>query len=250
MLNQITFGTPTDKPPLLIAHGLFGSARNWGVIAKRLSEGRHVVAVDMRNHGKSEWFPTHTYDDLASDLAEVIAFHGGQMDVLGHSKGGKASMVLALLHPEKVARMVVADIAPTAYAHSQIHLIKAMESADLGQVERRADVAAQMGELDDSLKSFLLQSFGLKQKKWRLNLPTLASEMSAIVGFPAVPGRFEGDVLFLSGAQSDYVPRSARPKIKALFPNAKFAEIPGAGHWSHADKPREFEAAVRAYLNM
>ena len=63
MLNVIEHGGPTDKPGLLIAHGLYGSGRNWGVIAKRLADERKVVAVDMRNHGHSPWFDTHTYPD-------------------------------------------------------------------------------------------------------------------------------------------------------------------------------------------
>ena len=219
------------------------------MIGKRLSDQR-VVAVDMRNHGQSEWFQTHSYDDLAGDLAEVIAAHGGRMDLLGHSMGGKAAMVLALTHPASVRRMVIADIAPTAYNHTQIHLIEAMQNVDLSAVERRSDVEAQLGEIDDPvLRSFLLQSFDLKAKKWRLNLATLASEMDKIVGFPQVTGAFEGDVLFLSGSESGYLSRDHRRRIKALFPKAKFARIPGAGHWLHAEKPRDFGAAVWAFLN-
>ncbi|MGR3342082.1 MAG: alpha/beta fold hydrolase [Paracoccaceae bacterium] len=250
MLNFIHHGDPGGRAPLLIAHGLYGSARNWGAIAKRLSDERQVVAVDMRNHGQSEWFHTHSYDDLAGDLAEVIAAHGGKMDVLGHSMGGKAAMVLTLKYPAMVRRMVIADIAPTAYNHTQIHLIYAMNKVDLSAVERRSDVDAQLAQIDDSvLRSFLLQSLDLKEKKWRLNLETLAAEMDKIIGFPQVAGRFEGDVLFLSGSDSEYVSRGDRPRIKALFPKAKFARIPGAGHWLHAEKPREFGAVVRAYLN-
>lgn len=93
MLNTQDYGQAADKNDLLIAHGLFGSARNWGVIATRLSDRRRVRAVDMRNHGASDWFDTHSYTDMAGDLAEVIE---APCDVLGHSMGGKAAMVLAL----------------------------------------------------------------------------------------------------------------------------------------------------------
>lgn len=251
MLNSIIHGEPTDKTPLLIAHGLYGSARNWGVIAKRLSDQRQVVAVDMRNHGNSDWFSTHSYFDLADDLAQTIRFHGAKMDVLGHSMGGKAAMILALKYPDLLGRMVIADIAPTPYNHTQIHLIRAMQNVDLGPVERRADAIAQLGQVENPmLQSFLLQSLDLKAKKWRLNLDILASEMEKIVGFPAVSGQFTGDVLFLSGALSDYITPDDRPQIKTMFPSAKFAKIPGAGHWLHAEKPREFEAAVRTFLSL
>jgi pimeloyl-ACP methyl ester carboxylesterase len=139
MLNMIEHGHASDTPGVLIAHGLFGSARNWGVIARRLSDSRHVVAVDMRNHASSPWFETHGYDDMAGDLAGVIAHLGGAWDVLGHSMGGKAAMMLALTRPDLVNRLIVADVAPVAYTHSQIQYIEAMKSVDLRAVERRAD---------------------------------------------------------------------------------------------------------------
>ena len=98
MLATQTFGPDPspDAPPLVIAHGLFGSGRNWGVIAKRLSGARPVTTVDMRNHGASPWTESHCYSDLAGDLGEVIDSLGGRADLLGHSMGGKAAMALAL----------------------------------------------------------------------------------------------------------------------------------------------------------
>jgi pimeloyl-ACP methyl ester carboxylesterase len=247
MLNTIIHGEQTDKPTLLIAHGLFGSARNWGVIAKRLSADRQVIAVDMRNHGSSPWFDTHSYADMADDLTGMI---DGPVDLLGHSMGGKAAMVMAVKNPHKINKLIVADIAPVAYSHSQMGPLSAMRGGDLSVVENRADAKAQLAHLDPGLDDFLLQSLDIKSKKWKLNLDVLETEMPKIVGFPALDGTFAGPTLFLSGATSDYVKAEYRPEIKRLFPDAKFAKIPGAGHWLHAEKPREFEASVAAFLNM
>jgi pimeloyl-ACP methyl ester carboxylesterase len=250
MLKTILHGQPGPQPALLIAHGLFGSARNWGAVAKRLSDERQVVAVDMRNHAESDWFATHSYMDLAHDLAEVVAHFGAPMDVLGHSMGGKAAMVLALTNPELVRRLVVADIAPVAYGHTQMPLVRAMQAVDMTRVERRSDALAQLGDVEDeTVRSFLLQSLDLKEKRWRLNLDTLSAEMDKILGFPQIDGQFGGDTLFLTGADSSYVLPEHRAQIKAFFPQARFAKIPGAGHWLHAEKPREFEAAVRYFLD-
>ena len=250
MLNQILHDGP-DGTPLLIAHGLYGSARNWGVIAKRLSDRGPVIAVDMRNHGGSDWHPTHSYADMASDLAEVIETLGESVDLLGHSMGGKAAMVLALSRPELVRKLVVADIAPVGYTHTQMGMIDAMRGVDLSEVKKRSDTDVQLAKdvEDQGIRAFLLQSLDVAQKRWRLNLDVLANEMEKIIGFPKVSGSFEGPTLFLSGGTSDYVLPEHRPAIKLTFPNAKFAKIPGAGHWLHAEKPREFEAAVRAYLD-
>ncbi|ETX27168.1 alpha/beta fold hydrolase [Roseivivax isoporae] len=251
MLNTILHGDPTDTPPLVIVHGLFGSARNWGVIARRLSDTRQVIAVDMRNHGQSRWTDTHGYPDLAADLAEVIDAHGGRADVVGHSMGGKAAMALALTDPDKVARLVVADIAPVAYTHSQMQFIEAMRAVDLSTVEKRSDAAAQLARSvpDPTLQSFFTQSLDIREKAWTLNLDTLAREMPKILGWPEIEGSFEGPTLFLTGANSDYVTTDHRPAIRALFPQARFVRMNGAGHWLHAEKPRDFEASVRAFLD-
>jgi pimeloyl-ACP methyl ester carboxylesterase len=98
------------------------------------------------------------------------------------------------------------------------------------------------------VRAFLLQSLDVREKRWKLNLDVLARDMDKVTGFPEVEGTFEGPTLFLAGAESDYVQPEHRPRIKALFPNAQQAKIPGAGHWLHAEKPREFEAAARAFL--
>ncbi|WP_417243338.1 alpha/beta fold hydrolase [Celeribacter sp.] len=253
MLNYITTGAPTDLPPLLIVHGLFGSARNWGVIAKRISDQRLIVSVDMRNHGESPRFATQSYADMAADLAQVldhlVPTHG-TFHVLGHSMGGKAAMLLALTRPELLKSLIVADISPVAYSHDNTHLIHAMRDLDLTDIDRRseADAALEDAIPDAGVRAFLLQSLVTKEKKWLLNHDVLEAEMPSIVGFPQVSGQYNGPAFFVSGGESTYVSRDHRGATKALFPSAKFASIPGTGHWLHAEKPREFEAACRAWM--
>ncbi|MCC5973258.1 MAG: alpha/beta fold hydrolase [Rubellimicrobium sp.] len=254
MLNLVRHGSPADRAPLVIAHGLFGSARNWGVIARRLSDTRQVIAVDMRNHGASPWSDSHGYGDMAEDLAGVITAEvaeagGTGADVLGHSMGGKAAMVLALTRPDLVRRLVVADIAPVAYHHSQQPQIDAMRRVDPATVANRAEAEARMQAADPAIAAFLLQSLDMAERRWRLNVDVLEREMAGITGWPGTQGRFDGPTLFLSGAASDYIRAEHRPTIKAQFPQARFAKIPGAGHWLHAERPREFEAAVRTFLD-
>lgn len=252
MLNTLVNSSDGAATPLLIVHGLYGSGRNWGVISKRLADRGPVIAVDMRNHGDSFWDDRHGYEDMAADLAEVIEARGAPMDVVGHSMGGKAAMVLALTRPDLVNRLIVADIAPVAYSHSQTQFIDAMRSVDLSQVEKRSDATAQLAQhvSDPTLQSFFTQSLDLKEKRWKLNLDALATEMPKVVSFPELSGRYDQPALFLSGAESDYVKPEHRPVIRKYFPKARFAKLPGAGHWLHAEKPREFEASVRAFLDL
>ena len=252
MLNTVEFGQ--GEVPLIIVHGLFGSARNWRVLQKRLAARRRVIAVDLRNHGSSFWSDDNSYEALAADLAAVIAANGGVADVLGHSMGGKAAMVLALMQPERVRRLIVADIAPVAYGHTQAGHIEAMKAVDLRGVTRRSEADRQLATRVESapLRAFFLQSIALEEggARWTLNLDALGREMPGIMGFPDVGGSFDGPALFLSGANSDYVKPEMTARIRQLFPRAEFAAIEGAGHWLHAEKPREFQVAVERFLSV
>lgn len=244
---------PADRPPLLIVHGLFGSGRNWGIVARRLADRRRVVTVDQRNHGQSPRADTQSYPDMAGDLAEVIRFFGGPMDVVGHSMGGKAAMQLALTMGHLIRRLVVADIAPVAYDHDNTGHIHAMRALDLGALTTRSEADRRLSATiaDPGLRAFLLQSLDLKSRPpaWRLNLDVLQADMPRIVGWPGTQGRFDGPALFLTGSESAYVRPEHRDPIRALFPAARFAKLLGAGHWLHADKPREFEDTLRAFLD-
>ena len=230
--------TPTDAVPLVIAHGLVGSGRNWGVIARRMADIRDVIAVDMRNHGNSDWTPTHSYPEMAADLAEVIHGIGGPVDLMGHSMGGKAAMQLALTHGDLVRRLIVADIAPVAYTHDQTRHIDAMRALDLTGLTTRGEADRRLAETvdDPALRAFFLQSLDLKSNppRWRLNFDVLARDMAGIVGWPGTMGRFDGPTLFLTGADSTYVKPEYRDHIRALFPRRRFAVVLRVAAWRAA----------------
>ncbi|WP_417808244.1 alpha/beta fold hydrolase [Thioclava sp.] len=257
MLNTLIHGAKTDAPPLIVAPGLFGSARNWTAIAKQLSEKRQVIALDMRNHGDSFWDDDHSYPAMADDIAEVIKAHGGQADVLGHSMGGKAAMMLALNHPDLVRRLIVADMAPKSYKHGDSHgaLIEAMQALPLEEIETRsqADRLLSVQIQDPGTRAFLLQSLSLRDGPvhWKFNLQALKDNLDTILDWPDMPlgCSYDGPALFLSGANSHYVEPDDHDLIRALFPQAEFVEIKNAGHWLHAERPREVEAEVERFLS-
>ena len=142
-LAHYAFGEENrDNGTLVILHGLFGQARNWTAIARRLAEKYHVITADLRNHGRSEWDANMTYAAMASDIAELIRdVANGPVHLIGHSMGGKASMVLTLSQDaDLVADLVVVDIAPVTYDHDYTDYISAMKSVDFDAVSRRAEV--------------------------------------------------------------------------------------------------------------
>ena len=251
MLNYFTHGAESS-PPIMIIHGLYGSGRNWGVIAKRLSDKFYVITIDLRNHGESPWFDSHNYHDMADDLVEVITSLKIRPNIIGHSMGGKAAMVLALKNPDLVERLLIADIAPVTYKHDQSKFIEAMQKIDLSKVERRSDAIMALSKYveDKSLQNFFTQSLDLKTKTWKLNLDILSSEMHEILGFPKIDGKFSGHTLFFRGEKSEYIRAEHREIINSLFIKARFATLKDAGHWLHAEKPREFENAARLFFKV
>ena len=250
MLNYMTFGDE-KSPPVMIVHGLYGSGRNWGVIAKRLSDQFFVITVDLRNHGDSPWLDTHNYHVMADDLVEVINSLNIKPNIIGHSMGGKAAMVLALKRPNLVRNLIIADIAPVKYEHDQSQFIEAMQKVDLSKVEKRSDATLALSKFveDKSLQNFFTQSLDIKAKRWKLNLKVLRSEMSEILSFPKIESEFSGHSLFLKGENSDYIKPEHRKLINSLFTKARFATFKEAGHWLHAEKPREFESAARLFFS-
>jgi pimeloyl-ACP methyl ester carboxylesterase len=249
-LNLVEAG---EGAPLVLLHGLFGSAGNWGAIQKRLSATRRVLALDLRNHGSSGRDPTMDYAALAEDVAETLQALGvAPAAVLGHSMGGKVAMALALTRPQIVERLVVADIAPVTYPPALRGYVAAMQAVALRPelTRRDADMALAEAVPEPGIRAFLLQNlrFGEGGPAWRLGLAEIAAAMPVIEGFPEFPGRYEGRVLVLAGERSSYIRPAHHERIRALFPSAEFATVPGAGHWVHAENPQGFLALVEPFL--
>ena len=241
-------------PPLIIAHGLFGSGRNFNTLGRKLAQGRRVILVDMRNHGESPWADDVSYNAMADDLARVVEDAGGRAVVLGHSMGGKATMALALTRPDLLAGIIVADIAPVAYWHTHQPFIEGMLAMDLSLVAKRSDADPLLASAVENpmLRSFLLQNLIVEDGKarWRLNLQALRDGMPDLIGWPGTfEAAYDGPAFFIYGGASEYMGEEREAAVRGSFPGAEFHQIPGAGHWLHAEKPAEFLGAVEGWLD-
>lgn len=254
-----------EGTPIVIVHGLYGSSDNWINIGKRLAEKHTVYMPDQRNHGRSPFSDSHTYDDLRNDLEEFFEQHQIEKAILlGHSMGGKVAMWFAADFPEKIEKLVIADIAPKDYMllkeDSQFYLhrniLLAMQEIDFTQIKSRNDVDDFMAEkIDDPrIRQFLLKNVAkdkeTKLYKWRVNAEVLYDHLDEIVS--GVNHSWLDDrtpitsypVIFIRGLLSKYILDEDKTLIKEIYPDAKVVDIPGAGHWLHAEQPQRFMEAV------
>ena len=251
ILNTISRG---DGPVLVLLHGLFGQAGNFGAVQRRLAEGgRRVVAVDLRNHGASPHAMGMDYRTMAADVRETLVALGVlPCAVLGHSMGGKTAMALALDYPDAVRRLCVADIAPVRYRPHLVTYAVAMRELALSPALTRAQADAALAPVvaDDGERAFLLSNLRLGvDARWRIGLDEIIAGMDNIQDWPAIAAApYAGPTLFLAGARSRYVRPEHREAIAALFPAARFVTLKNAGHWLHADDPEGFLAVVEAFV--
>lgn len=243
--------------PVILLHGLFGSAANLGMVARGLAADYSVYSLDLPNHGRSPRTANMSYTDMADAVARFIARQElGSCYVLGHSMGGKVAMQLALDYQDLVGKLVVADIAPVQYPahHDQVLAgLRAVEEA--APADRKgADAVLSEHVLDVGVRAFLLKSWQKDARghwHWLINIDSVTANYGRL-GEPNRPGRhshsFNGDTLFIAGAASDYLQPEHRDDILDLFPRAQVKIIEGTGHWLHAEKPQIFNRLVSRFL--
>jgi esterase len=244
----------TQGEPLLVMHGLFGSLGNWSWHCRQLSKDFAVYGLDLRNHGASPHSDEMDYTHMAQDVLEFMDDHGiARAHLLGHSMGGKVAMQVALSAPQRVERLVVADIAPVTYRGEHDDIFAGLLAIDLAALQSRteADHILAPYEPDELVRQFLLTNL-MKNPEggfhWRINLPVLQSNYERLREKPAATGPFEGPTLFVKGALSNYITEQHRDDILARFPRARTKVIMHTGHWLHAEKPETFYRIVLQFL--
>ncbi len=239
--------------PLLLIHGLFGSGENLGMIARLLADRFQVINIDLRNHGRSGHSDALNYSLMARDIIETMdALDIPNAALLGHSMGGKVAMQLALSQPQRVSKLVLADISPVVSQARHLGILAALNSIDLTHLTDRkdADRQLQQGIEDAGTRAFLLKSLQKTEQgfHWRFNLAALTAQYAEVLAAPDATGPYLGPVLFIKGGNSDYLQPGHQDQIRQLFPAARAKIIEGTGHWLHAEKPAAFAKITADFL--
>jgi len=250
-LNYKKYGT--EGPILIILHGLYGMLDNWHTLATQFSQEFQVYLIDQRNHGKSPHTDEFNYEILSEDIYEFLLEHNlDNINLLGHSMGGKVAMFFAMEYPEYLNKLIIADIAPKAYKpHHQV-INEALQGIDFSTINKRTDAENWLSSkgLQNSEIQFLLKNLvrGDNGYEWKMNLSSLTAN-NAEVNKEINPTKvFNKDTLFIKGSESKYIKLDDYERIMQQFPCAKIEVMEGSGHWLHADNPVLFKEIVSGFL--
>lgn len=244
-----------EGKPLIIIHGFLGMSDNWKTLSGEYAEkGFQVHAVDMRNHGRSFHSDEFTYTAMAKDIYNYCEEHNlDKVNVIGHSMGGKTAMLFAMNYPEKLDKLIIADIAPKYYAPHHQDILAGLNAIDFSRKPSRSDVETVLENYikDFGTRQFLMKSLYWKEKgqlAFRFNLDVFNEKIENIGEALPENTAYNGAVLFLRGEKSPYIRDKDFELIKKHFPKAEIETIKNVGHWLHAENPKDFFAATINFL--
>lgn len=253
---KLNYSIQGSGQPVILMHGMFGSRSNLGLLNRALSDSYSVISVDMRNHGESPHSLEMDYPSMANDIIELMNnLKLDQADLIGHSMGGKVAMQVALTHPERVNRLVVADIAPVDYKpdrHGGVleGLTSLATTRPTSRKEADQLLAAYVNE--PSVRAFLLKNLVRAEDgrfDLRLYMEGIIANYYDKLTLTPTGEPFSGPTLFIKGEDSAYIQDKHRSEVLRLFPNTKLKVIANTGHWLHAEKPETFNKTVSVFLN-
>lgn len=240
-------------PTVVLLHGVFGRARNLGVLQRALSPFFNTVALDLRSHGKSG-HGLLTYPDMARDVLDTLDhLNIASACFVGHSMGGKVAMTLSLLAPNRVEQLLVADIAPAPMHHGQNALVQKLISLTLPTLENRAAIRAFLTPTTENPAVTELIGQNIEPgapARWLIGIEEIAQSFPVIEDWPnSLPHpRWNGPTLFVRGGNSPYIQPQHHGLIHHLFPRAHIRTIPNTHHWLHAEAPERFNEIMLGFL--
>lgn len=254
---------------LVFLHGVMGFGSNFRSISKHFEDRYQILLYDQRGHGRSfqpQSTPGSGYqmEDYSRDLFEILKELGwSQIDLVGHSMGGRVAAQFASEHPEIVTRLVVEDIGPSMPKVASSLILRILDTVPVPFADKRAAKAWFEKDFLELFKdefkvrglaSFLYASITENSKKeavWRFS--------PAAIRESVVEGReWQGwqeiqslhcPTLLIRGEFSHDLPRDLFELMLEANPVIEGVEIKGSAHWIHADQPEVFARCLDRFFN-
>lgn len=254
-LHYLEWGIP-GAVPLILLHGICASARYWDSLAGSLCGEYHILAVDQRGHGDSDWAESYGPRDYILDLeAFVDRLKLSEFVLIGHSMGGINAIIYAARHPDQVRALVIVDIGPeiddTGAERMKKDFADAPES--FGSEEEAVSYmkTVEPRQRDDFIRH--QAKYALKwEDKGRLTFKYDKKLLSTDLRSPEWLWTYVSEIicpaLLIHGTESDMLTVKVAQVVAGHMSFGSLAEVDGAGHGIPGDNPEAFEARVRDFL--
>ena len=262
-LHCLDFGN-REKPPLVCIHGLSDNAHNFDGLAPHLADDWHVMALDVRGRGDSQWGPSGEYNApvYVSDLVAMLDALGiSRVALIGTSMGGIIAMMFAGGYPDRVDRLALNDIGPEADPAGLGRITAYMTSSpsSFGDLEEvmayyRENYPPLRQTPDDVLRDFVKWSVRPgpdRRFAWKLdpavrNVPRTGSAARPMdLWLPYA--RITAPVLAIRGAESDILAHATTAQMRVVQRRTTVVEVPGVGHAPSLMEPAAL-AAIKEFF--
>ena len=260
-LHYLDWGNGS-APPVLLVHGLRGHAHSWDDVSAALCQDYHVLALDQRGRGDSDWAPDGDYSGSAY-VADLVGFcEALKLDsftLVGHSMGGRNSMAFASKHSDQLKKLIIVDIGPTVDPAGGARITTEMQQVPeefdsldavveyMSKQNRFASDRVVRRRLQHATRELPNGKIG-----WRYDLAIREQRRNGTVPpaedlWPMLP-TINCPTLIVRGKQTDLLPAEVAQKMVETLPDARLVEVDQAGHMVFEDNPEDFIAAVKGWL--
>jgi pimeloyl-ACP methyl ester carboxylesterase len=256
-IHYLEWGT-SDKPPLIMLHGIGRIAHTFDHIAPHFASRYHVMAVDMRGHGDSDWDPKGAYlvEDYVKDIEGLAQqLHLRNIVIWGNSTGGRVAQVFAGLHPDLVAAVISEDVGPERPREIADGMTARLKQEDEKGWASEEELLAQQKAGSPRTGEDILRAYVRYGSRHRADGRIIWKRDPAIGnGFvPTELWRFareiKSPIIYVLGGRSTIVPATTQAELRKVLPQTEIVTIPGVGHYPSEENPTEFLVIVDKFLN-
>jgi len=261
-LHYQEWGSPA-APPIIMLHGFGVSGHMFDEFAERMQDRYHLIALDQRGHGDSEWASDGDYSRSAF-IADLEAFRDAlgieRFVLMGHSMGGLNAVSYAVSHPGRVRALILVDVGPESAKDGVDNIVRFTRGPDELEFEEFVEMAHRFNQrrtlenIRERMRHRLKpiengkytwkfdRRFRQQESGLRIGSELTNDEMWNLFRNVGVP------TLLVRGAESDVLSQDVAVRAAREMQRTRLEVVPGAGHSVPGDNPEDFTAAVRQFL--